>query len=169
MRPAAKRSPGFAPGTRCVHPQHGVVEVVGIVTRELGGASVALYELKLLAAEGKILLPIAAAEHAGLRKIMTAAEADELLAFMRTRRDGHDARPFQKRMRAYGEMLRSGDRMAIAEVLRDMHRSSTEKDLSFGERRLLTQARAMLVTEIAMAKRSTVEAIDKALEDAFAA
>ncbi|MFO0674122.1 MAG: CarD family transcriptional regulator [Polyangiaceae bacterium] len=166
---APKRAPGLSPGARCVHPQHGVVEIVGVVTRELGGASVALYELKLVAGEGKILVPVAAAESAGLRPIMTAKEADELLAFMKTRRDGHDARPFQKRMRAYGEMLRSGDRRAIAEVLRDMHRSSTEKDLSFGERRLLAQARAMLVTELAMAKRTTVDAIEAALEAAFAA
>ena len=157
------------PGTHCVHPQHGVVEVAGVVERDVSGKKIPFYELRLVASDGKILLPVAAAEHAGLRPIMSEREADDILAFMRTRRPGVDSRPFQKRMRIYGEMMRSGDRQAIAEVLRDMNRTAESKDLSFGERKLLTQARAMLVTEIALAKHTTVEAIENELDAAFVA
>jgi len=159
--PKNEKAPAiFRPGTRCVHPQHGVVEVAGIVSRDVGGAETQFYELRLVASDGKILIPVAAAERAGLRPIMSVSEADELLAFVRTPRVGADTRPFQKRMRIYGEMIRSGDRQAIAEVLRDMFHTSIDKDLSFGERKLLTQARTMLLTEIALAKGVTVEAIE---------
>lgn len=157
------------PGTKCVHPQHGVVEVAGIVDRDLGGTATHFYELHLVASDGKILVPVAAAERAGLRPIMSEAEADSVLEFMRTKRVGADARPFQKRMRIYGEMLRSGDRLSIAEVLRDMHRNSVSKDLSFGERKLLTQARIMLVTELALAKHTSVEEMGRTLDELFAA
>lgn len=152
-----------------MHPQHGVAEITGIVEREAGGAKTPFFELKLVASDGKVFVPVAAAERAGLRPIMSEAEADTMLEFMRTRRAAPDSRPFQKRMRIYGEMLRSGDRFAIAEVLRDMHRTSVGKDLSFGERKLLTQARAMLVTELAMAKHTSVEAMEHTLEEVFAA
>lgn len=168
---SANKKPGglLEAGTRCVHPQHGVVEVVGVVERDVGGSKTPFYELKLVASDGKILVPVAAAERAGLRPVMSEAEADSILEFMKTRRPGPDARPFQKRMRIYGEMIRSGDRQAIAEVLRDMHRNSVSKDLSFGERKLLTQAQTMLVTELAMAKHTSVEAIERMLEETFAA
>lgn len=135
----------------------------------MAGTRTAFYELILVASDGKILVPVGAARHSGLRPIMSDKEADALLAFMRTRRASPDSRPFQKRMRIYAEMLRSGDRYAIAEVLRDMNLSSANKDLSFGERKLLTQAHAMLVTEIALAKGTTVEEIKLALDAAFAA
>jgi CarD family transcriptional regulator len=157
------------PGARCVHPQHGVVEVTGIVDREIGGTMTPFYELRLVASNGKILVPVAAAERAGLRPIMSEHEADEILAFFRTRRPGVDSRPFQKRMRIYSDMIRSGDRRAIAEVLRDMHRTAASKDLSFGERKLLTQARTMLVTELALAKHVSIDAIESELEAVFAA
>jgi CarD family transcriptional regulator len=143
--------------------------VTRIVTRDAGGTRTAFYELKLVAADGKVLVPVDAAERAGLRPIMTDEEADAVLAFLRTRRAAPDSRPFQKRMRIYSEMLRSGDRYAIAEVLRDMHRTSIGKDLSFGERKLLTQARAMLVTELALAKHTSVELLERTLEEVFAA
>ncbi len=168
-RPRTGAARTLQPGTRCVHPQHGVAEITGIVEREAGGAKTPFFELKLVASDGKVFVPVAAAERAGLRPIMSEAEADGMLEFMRTRRSAPDSRPFQKRMRIYGEMLRSGDRFAIAEVLRDMHRTSVGKELSFGERKLLTQARAMLVTELAMAKHTSVETMAHTLEEVFAA
>ncbi len=50
-------------------------------------------------------------------------------------------------------MLKSGLPSEIAKVLRDMYRLKFDKDLSFGERRLLDQARSLLVQELALAKK----------------
>jgi len=172
------KSPGkrelLTPGARAVHPQHGVVEIVGIVEREVDGKARHFCELKLVASAGRVLLPVPEAgaakpEALRLRPIMSAAEADALIAFIKEPPLERDSRPFQKRMRAYGDMLRSGERQAVAEVLREMVRAAATKPLSFGERKLHAQARTMLVTELAIAKATTDVAIDEQLAAAFAA
>jgi len=52
-------------------------------------------------------------------------------------------------------MNKSGSPVEIAKVLRDMNRLKFDKDLSFGERRLLDQARGLLLRELALAKKKT--------------
>ncbi len=64
-----------------------------------------------------------------------------------------DVQSWNRRFRAYTEMLKSGLPSEIAKGLRDMYRLKVDKDLSFGERRLLDQARSLLVQELALAKK----------------
>jgi CarD family transcriptional regulator len=63
--------------------------------------------------------------------------------------------PWSRRFRVYTEMIKSGSAVEIAKVLRDMNRLKFDKDLSFGERRLLDQARSLLLKELAFAKNKT--------------
>jgi len=71
-----------------------------------------------------------------------------------------DVQPWNRRFRAYTEMLKSGLPSEIAKVLRDMYRLKFDKDLSFGERRLLDQARSLLVQELALAKKVKPDSIE---------
>jgi hypothetical protein len=64
-----------------------------------------------------------------------------------------DVQSWNRRLRAYTEMLKSGLPSEIAKGLRDMYRLKFDKDLSLGERRLLDQARSLLVQELALAKK----------------
>jgi CarD family transcriptional regulator len=66
-------------------------------------------------------------------------------------------------------MLASGQPTEIAKVLRDMHRLKFDKELSFGERRLLDQALSLLVEEIALAKKSSREEVTARIEALFSA
>ncbi len=65
------------------------------------------------------------------------------------------------------EMLKSGSPSEVAKVLRDLYRLKVEKDLSFGERRLLDTARALLVTEMALAYRTTEKKMEAEIEKIF--
>jgi CarD family transcriptional regulator len=87
--------------------------------------------------------------------VMSAREADGVLATMRAREVAVDLQPWSRRFRAYTEMIKSGAPHEVAKVLRDMHRLRFDKDLSFGERRLLDQAKSLLVKELAVAKKMT--------------
>ena len=77
----------------------------------------------------------------------------EIIDILRAPEVAVDMQPWNRRFRAYTEMLKSGAPAEIAKVLRDMYRLKFDKDLSFGERRLLDQAKSLLVQELALAKK----------------
>jgi CarD family transcriptional regulator len=66
-------------------------------------------------------------------------------------------------------MLKSGLPQEIAKVLRDMYRLKFDKDLSFGERRLLDQARSLLIQELALAKKVAPSSIEGEIQQIFSA
>src|SRR6185436_8624231 len=143
----------FKMGDKCVHPSHGVGEVTGIEEKNLGGTIGMFYTLKILHNGMKVMVTVTAAAQVGLRPIMSAKEADAVLDTMRAKEVAVDVQPWSRRFRAYTEMIKSGSAFEIAKVLRDMYRLKFDKELSFGERRLLDQAKGLLMKELAFAKK----------------
>jgi CarD family transcriptional regulator len=144
-----------------VHPAHGVGEVTAIEQREIGGSVGTFYFLRILDNGMKVMVPTSASNQVGLRVVMSAAEAEAILDTMRAREVAVDVQPWSRRFRIYTEMIKSKSPHEIAKVLRDMHRLKFDKDLSFGERRLLDQAKSLLMKELALAK-SVTEAVMEA-------
>ena len=77
--------------------------------------------------------------------------------------------PWSRRFRAYTEMIKSGSPHEIAKVLRDMYRLKFDKELSFGERRLLDQAKSLLLKELAIAKKKTEAEMSEEIARIFSA
>jgi CarD family transcriptional regulator len=150
----------FKVGEMAVHPKHGVGEVTEIEERDLGGKKAQFYVLKIVDTGLKVMVPTDAAERVGLRPIMKKKEAQGIFDILKTPEVAVDVQPWNRRFRAYTEMLKSGLPTEIAKVLRDMYRLKFDKDLSFGERRLLDQARSLLVQELALAKKVKPDAIE---------
>jgi CarD family transcriptional regulator len=148
-------APDFQVGDKAVHPAHGVGEVTAIEQREIGGTKTTFYILRILDNGMKVMVPTSAATQVGLRAIMSDIEADGILSTMRAREVAVDVQPWSRRFRVYTEMIKSGSAVEIAKVLRDMNRLKFDKELSFGERRLLDQARSLLLKELAFAKKTT--------------
>ena len=145
----------FKVGDKAVHPAHGVGEVTAIEQRDIGGSKQMFYVLRILDNGMKVMVPTGAASQVGLRVIMSDKEASSILATMRAREVAVDVQPWSRRFRVYTEMIKSGSPVEVAKVLRDMNRLKFDKDLSFGERRLLDQARSLLLKELAFAKKKT--------------
>jgi CarD family transcriptional regulator len=150
----------FKAGEMAVHPKHGVGEVTEIEERDLGGKKSTFYVLKIVDTGLKVMVPTDAAERVGLRPIMKKKEAQKIFDILKTPEVAVDVQPWNRRFRAYTEMLKSGLPSEIAKVLRDMYRLKFDKDLSFGERRLLDQARSLLVQELALAKKVKPDSIE---------
>jgi CarD family transcriptional regulator len=143
----------FQVGDKAVHPAHGVGEVMGIEKRDLGGSVNLFYVVRIVETGLKVMIPVRAAAQVGLRSVMSRKEADKVLGVLQAPEVAVDVQPWNRRFRAYTEMLKSGSPYEIAKVLRDMSRLKFDKDLSFGERRLLDQAKSLLVKELALAKQ----------------
>ncbi len=157
----------FKVGEMAVHPSHGVGEVAEIEERELGGQMAHCYVLKIIDTGLKVMVPKEAASRVGLRPVMKKREAQEILDILRAPEVAVDMQPWNRRFRAYTEMLKSGLPSEIAKVLRDMYRLKFDKDLSFGERRLLDQARSLLIQELALAKRVETSSIEGEIQQIF--
>jgi CarD family transcriptional regulator len=150
---ATKSETAFQVGDMAVHPAHGVGEVTGIEKRDLGGSVNLFYVLRIIDTGLKVMIPVRATTQVGLRRVMSKKEADKVLRVLQAPEVAVDIQPWNRRFRAYTEMLKSGSPYEIAKVLRDMSRLKFDKELSFGERRLLDQAKSLLIKELALAKQ----------------
>lgn len=159
--------PAFQQGDRAVHPAHGVGEVLAVEERAAGGQIAAFYVLRILDSGTKIMVAVAAASSVGLRPVMSPSEAQKVLDILRAPEVAVDEKPWTRRHRVYTEMLKSGSPFEIAKVLRDMYRLRFDKDLSFAERKLLDQAKGLLVHELALANKVERTAIEGELQAIF--
>ena len=78
-----------------------------------------------------------------------------------------DATTWNRRYREYMEKIKTGSVFEIAEVLRDRYRLRAEKELSFGERKMLDTARSLLLKELSLAKNCDEEQIEEDLKEIF--
>lgn len=166
---AAKAPEGhsFCVGDWAVHPSHGVGRVAAIEEKTFGGTLTVVYVLNIVGSELKVMVPMTTAQMVGLRPVMSSEEADGIFDVLNTEETAVPSQTWNRRFRAYTEMLASGDPTEIAKVLRDMHRLKFDKELSFGERRLLDQALSLLVEEMALAQASTRDQITARVEAIF--
>lgn len=164
---SSSKASNFKPGDKAVHPAHGVGQVVDVEKRDIGGQEQTFYVLKIMDSGLKVMVPKDNAARVGLRPVMKKREAQEILDILRAPEVAVDLQPWNRRFRAYTEMLKSGLPSEIAKVLRDMYRLKFDKDLSFGERRLLDQAQSLLVQELALAKRVKPQSIEGEIQQIF--
>jgi CarD family transcriptional regulator len=158
----------FEPGDVAVHPAHGLGEIVAIEHKDAGGQRVAFYVLKIRESGAKVMVAVNAAATVGLRPVMSAKAAADVLDILRAHEVATTAQPWTRRHRIYTEMLKSGAPDAIAKVLRDMSRLRHDKDLSFAERKLLDQAKGLLIGELSAATGTPRGAMEKDIEAFFA-
>ena len=151
----------FKIGDKAVYPAHGVAEVTGIENRDIAGKPKAFYILKLVDSGMRLMIPTDGAARAGLRTVISKKDAEKVLQILKSDEVAVDAQPWNRRYREYMDMLKSGSPFEVAKVLRDLYRLKGDKDLSFGERRLLDTARSLLVTELALARKIKEDKVEK--------
>ncbi|MFO0694894.1 MAG: CarD family transcriptional regulator [Polyangiales bacterium] len=155
-------------GDKTVHPAHGVGEVVAIEERRIAGHAKHFYIIKIVESGMTVMVPTDGTVRAGLRNIISKRDAEAVVATLKEREYAVTSQPWNRRYREYTEMLKSGSLIEVAKVLRDLSRLRSEKELSFGERRLLEQARQLVVREVALARRVKEDRIGAELDQIFA-
>jgi CarD family transcriptional regulator len=157
----------FRVGDKAVYPAHGVAEVVGIETREISANKQTFYILKILDTGMKIMIPTSNVEAVGLRGIIRKDEVEEVYSILKSKEIAVEGQTWNRRYREYMEKIKTGSVYEIAEVLRDLSLLRSDKDLSFGERKMLDTARTLLVKELAVAKGRKERDIERELERIF--
>jgi CarD family transcriptional regulator len=157
----------FSIGDKAVYPAHGVAEVVGLETREIGGNTQTFYILKILDSGMKIMIPKRNVSAVGLREVIGESDVKEVYNILKSKEIAVEGQTWNRRYREYMDKIKTGSVFEIAEVLRDLSLLKATKDLSFGERKMLDTARQLLVKEIAIAKGTKEAKIEQELDKIF--
>ena len=157
----------FKVGDKVVYPGQGVGEVLGIEHKEVAGQRQSFYVLRILENGMKIMIPVNKVGSVGLREIIDDKAVEEVYRILRQDEVSVDATTWNRRYREYMEKIKTGSVFEIAEVLRDLYRLRAEKELSFGERKMLDTARSLLLKELSLAKNCDEEQIEEDLKEIF--
>ena len=157
----------FKVGDVAVYPAHGVGEIKSIESREISGSTHQFYVMQILDNGMKIMVPTGNVNAVGLREIISKAEVEAVYDILKERDITIDNQTWNRRFRDYMDKIKTGSIYEIAEVFRDLSLLKQEKELSFGERRLLDQAKCLLVKEMAFAEDRDEDEIEVDLQDIF--
>lgn len=158
----------FKIGDKAVYPAQGVAKVIGIDTKEINATVISFYVLKVIDSEMQILVPKDKADQVGLRPVATDEEVDEVFDILREQDVHIDKQTWNRRYRGFMEKIKTGSLFDVAEVYRDLYRLKSSKVLSFGERKMLDNAKQLIVKELAVARKWTEEKVEAELEKACA-
>ncbi len=157
----------FSIGDKAVYPAHGVGEVTAIERREILGHNQNVYVLKILDNGMKIMIPTDKVGSVGLREVIPKNRVKDVYKILKEKGITVKSQTWNRRYREYMEKIKTGSIFDIAEVLRDLYLLKFDKDLSFGERKMLDTARGLLIKEISVARNVGEKVVEKELEDIF--
>ena len=138
----------FVEGDHVVYPTHGVGKVERIATEEIAGHRLELIHITFEENRMTLRVPVAKARSAGLRKLATRKMFDDAMAVLKGRARIKRTM-WSRRAQEYEAKINSGDPIAIAEVVRDLHRNAGQPDQSFSERQIYEAAMDRLAAELA--------------------
>lgn len=157
----------FAEGDMAVYPAHGVGVIKKIETQQVAGVDQTFYVLEIIGNSMRIMIPTSSSENVGLRSIVNKKEATEVLNILKDRAIEIDSQTWNRRYREYMEKIKTGSIFEVAAVLRDLFLLSVDKDLSYGERKMLDTAKGLLVKELSIAQDVEEDKISKKIEKIF--
>jgi CarD family transcriptional regulator len=157
----------FKVGDLAVYPAHGVGVIEKIESQEISGCRQDFYIMRILDNGMKIMIPTQNVNNVGLREIIGENEVPKLFSILKKRDVPTDNQTWNRRYREYMEKIKTGSVYEVAEVYRDLLMLKVEKELSFGERKMLDTARSLLVKEISLAKNVGEEHVEKDLDKIF--
>ena len=150
-----------------VYPAHGVGVIKSIETQKVAGIDQTFYVLEIIGNSMRIMIPTSSSDSVGLRSIVNKKQATEVLNILKDRAIEIDSQTWNRRYREYMEKIKTGSIFEVAAVLRDLFLLSADKDLSYGERKMLDTAKGLLVKELSIAQDVEEDKISRKIENIF--
>jgi CarD family transcriptional regulator len=153
----------FDIGDRVVYPMHGAGIIEAIEERKVGDGIQRYYVIRIPMGDMKVMIPIGSVEMVGIRGIINEDEVTKVLEVLSGTSSSMSAN-WNRRYRANMEKIKSGSIFEVAEVVRNLSLRDREKGLSTGERKMLENARQILLSELALAKNMEETQIEHMVE-----
>lgn len=153
----------FNVGDKIVHPMHGAGTISAIEEKNICNETEEYYIISM-PGEVKVMVPIAKAEQIGVRNIISENEVSKVLGILEEN-ETEMSNNWNKRYRDNMEKMRSGSIYEVADVVRNLSFKQKEKGLSTGEKKMLNNAKQILVSELVLAEHSSKEEVEQLVEN----
>ena len=150
-------------GDEVVYPMHGAGRIVAIEEREVMEEKQSYYILEM-PGEVKVMIPTATAEEHGIRSVINKEEAQKVMSVLE-QDETEMEKNWNKRYRENMDKMKSGNIYEIADVVRNLSFKQKEKGLSTGEKKMLLNAKQILVSELVLAEQKDLNEIESIVEN----
>ena len=148
----------FNVGDKIVYPMQGAGRIDAIEEKNILGENQSYYILKM-PGEVKVMVPVDKAEQIGVRSVIDKEEAVKVMAVLEEN-ETEMSDKWNKRYRDNMDKMKSGDIYEVADVVRNLSFKQKEKGLSTGEKKMLSNAKQILVSELVVAEHASQDEIE---------
>jgi len=138
----------FQPDQYVVYPAHGVGKIAKIEKHEVAGIELEMFVISFEKDKMTLRVPTHKATDIGMRCLASTAEVQHAMITLKGKAKVKRAM-WSRRAQEYEQKINSGDLIAIAEVVRDLHRTDDQREQSYSERQLYEAALERLTREVA--------------------
>ena len=142
-------------GDRAVYPGHGVGKITSIEDKDILGSKLTFYSMEIMESGTKIMIPKNRMKSVGIRPVASKQEAKKVMNIisdtkLKEEKTKSAGKNWQKRHQSYLDKIKTGSIYEIARVIRDLNNIREEKELSYGERRMMNKAKNILYSELSL-------------------
>ena len=138
----------FRPNEFVVYPAHGVGQIVSVEEQEIAGIKLELFVVSFEKDKMTLRVPTHKASEIGMRSLSSPEVIEKAMTTLKGKARVKRAM-WSRRAQEYEQKINSGDLIAIAEVVRDLHRNDDQREQSYSERQLYEAALERLTREVA--------------------
>jgi CarD family transcriptional regulator len=141
----------FNVGDKVVYPMHGAGVIEAIEEREILGEIKQYYVMKIPIGDMKVMIPLGNGNNIGLREVTDELSINQIISGLKSDKVILSTN-WNRRYRANMDKIKSGDVQDVAEVVKELMYREREKGLSTGERKMLDNAKQILISELVLSK-----------------
>ena len=156
----------FRIGDLVVHPMHGAGVIDSIVREKIAGVTKEYYVFKMPVGGLVLKIPTENSQAVGIRGIISPAEAEQLLRDIPAL-TVESSSNWNKRYQENLTRLKSGDLYQVARVIKGLMLRESQRGLSNGERKMLHNAKQIMISEIVLAEHAGYQEVENRLDRAM--
>ena len=156
----------YSAGDKILYPMHGAGIIRQIRKVEILGETKEYYLLRVPCGDMEVMIPVDSCDDIGVRPVVTQEEIDEAVSVL-GRQSTQMSVNWNKRYRENMDKIKTGNILSVAEIVRNLTRIDRRSNLSAGEKKMLSNARKILQSEIMLVKDITEEDALEMIESAI--
>lgn len=150
-------------GDKVLYPTHGAGIIDAIEEKTVLGQKHFYYTMRMPVGDMKVMIPVDNSEVTGLRKVVPKNEALKVLEFLKTDEEEENL-SWNRRYRENLDKIKSGDVFSVAAVVKMLMKRDRAKGLSTGERKMLSDSKHILISELVLSLDSAKEEVSAQIE-----